>query len=224
LVKKRMIEAQRGGTHKSNLAKLLVTFSISSRHGIDVQQNLGYAKDEFDILAAANSLDQDALAAIFDEYAPAIYKYLLRLGVYPQEADQIVGDVFARLLDKITEGKGPRTNLRSYLFQIAYHLAVDHARERQRTAPLDMAESANKESKPVQSRAEEKMLLEKLFIVMERELTEDQRNVIVLRFQEDFSLKETAEVLGKNVNAVKALQNRGIDKLRQAMDRLNEEI
>jgi RNA polymerase sigma factor (sigma-70 family) len=181
-------------------------------------------KDEIDILAAANSLDQDALATIFDEYAPAIYKYLLRLGVYPQEADQIVGDVFARLLDKIAEGKGPRTNLRSYLFQIAYHLAVDHARERQRTAPLDMAESANKESKPVQSRAEEKMLLEKLFIVMEHELTEDQRNVIVLRFQEDFSLKETAEIIGKNVNAVKALQNRGIDKLRQAMGRLNEEI
>jgi RNA polymerase sigma factor (sigma-70 family) len=224
LVKKRMIEAQRGGTHKSNLAKLLVTFSISSRHGIDVQQNLGYAKDEFDILAAANSLDQDALAAIFDEYAPAIYKYLLRLGVYPQEADQIVGDVFARLLDKITEGKGPRTNLRSYLFQIAYHLAVDHARERQRTASLDMADSVNDENKPVQSRAEEKMMLEKLSSVMERELTEDQRSVIVLRFQEDFSLKETAEILGKNVNAVKALQNRGIDKLRQAMGRLSEEF
>ena len=48
--------------------------------------------------------------------------------------------------------------------------------------------------------------------------------MIVLRFQEDFSLKETAEIIGKNVNAVKALQNRGIDKLRQAMGRLNEEI
>ena len=181
-------------------------------------------KDEFEILAAANSLDQDALAAIFDEYAPAIYKYLLRLGVYPQEADQIVGDVFARLLDKLAEGKGPRSNLRSYLFQIAYHLAVDHARERRRTASLDMADSINDENKPVQSRAEEKMLLEKLSSVMERELTEDQRSVIVLRFQEDFSLKETAEILGKNVNAIKALQNRGIDKLRQAMGRLNEEI
>jgi RNA polymerase sigma-70 factor (ECF subfamily) len=181
-------------------------------------------KDEIDILAAANSLDQDALAAIFDEYAPAIYKYLLRLGVYPQEADQIVGDVFARLLDKLAEGKGPRSNLRSYLFQIAYHLAVDHARERRRTASLDMADSVNDENKPVQSRAEEKMLLAKLSSVMERELTEDQRSVIVLRFQEDFSLKETAEILGKTVNAVKALQNRGIDKLRQVMGRLSGEI
>ncbi len=176
-------------------------------------------KDESAVLAAAGSLDHEALIAIFDEYASAIYKYLLRLGVASQEADQIVGDVFARLLEKLTEGKGPRTNLRSYLFQTAYHLVVDHARERQRIAPLDVADTIRQESKPVQSLAEENMLLEKLSGAMDRELTEDQRNVLVLRFQEDFSLKETAEIIGKNINAVKALQNRGINKLRQTLGR-----
>ena len=176
-------------------------------------------KDESAVLAAAGSLDHEALIAIFDEYASAIYKYLLRLGVASQEADQIVGDVFARLLEKLTEGKGPRTNLRSYLFQTAYHLVVDHARERQRIAPLDVADTIRQELKPVQSLAEENMLLEKLSGAMERELTEDQRNVLVLRFQEDFSLKETAEIIGKNINAVKALQNRGINKLRQTLGR-----
>ena len=179
-------------------------------------------KDETAVIAAAESLDQDALTAIFDEYAPAIYKYLLRLGVNSQEADQIVGDVFARLLEKLTEGKGPHTNLRSYLFQIAYHLVIDQARERQRTAPLDLADSAKKDMEPVQARTEEKMLLEELSEAMQSELTEDQKNVIVLRFQEDFSLKETAEILGKEVNAVKALQNRGINKLRQFMGRAGE--
>jgi RNA polymerase sigma-70 factor (ECF subfamily) len=169
------------------------------------------------------SLDQDGLATIFDEYAPALYKYLLRLGVGSQEADQIVGDVFVRLLDKFAEGKGPHKNLRSYLFQIAYHLVVDHARERQRTAPLEVALSMSNEMESVQSMAEEKILLEKLTIAMERDLTEEQKNVIVLRFQEDFSLQETADIIGKNVNAVKALQNRGMINLRQAMGRLDEE-
>jgi RNA polymerase sigma-70 factor (ECF subfamily) len=178
-------------------------------------------KDESAVIAAASSLDKDALASIFDEYAPALYKYLLRLGVNPQEADQIVGDVFARLLEKLAEGKGPRKNLRSYLFQIAYHLVVDHARERQRAAPLEVAETVQEDDKPVQSLAEEKMLLEELSTAMDRELTEDQKNVLVLRFQEDFSLQETAEIIGKNVNAVKALQNRGITKLRKVMVREN---
>ena len=175
-------------------------------------------KDESALIKAVRSMDQDALSAVFDEFAPAIYKYLLRLGVNSQEADQTVGDVFARLLEKVAEGKGPRKNLRSYLFQIAYHLVVDESRERKRIAPLDVADTIREEAKPVHSLSEEKMLLEELATMMERELTEEQRNVIVLRFQEDFSLKETAEIIGKNVNAVKALQNRGINKLREALE------
>jgi len=178
-------------------------------------------KDEPAVIAAASSLDKDALASIFDEYAPALYKYLLRLGAGSQEADQIVGDVFARLLEKLAEGKGPQKNLRSYLFQIAYHLVVDHARERQRAAPIEVADTIQEEVQPVQSLAEEKMLLEELSTAMDRELTDDQKNVLVLRFQEEFSLKETAEIIGKNVNAVKALQNRGINKLRQFLVREN---
>ena len=174
------------------------------------------------ITSATGSLGQEALDGIFDEYAPVLYKYLLRLGLGSQEADQAVGDVFARLLDKLVEGKGPRKNLRAYLFQIAYHLVVDDARNRQRTAPLDVVDTIKKDTKQVQAQTEHKILLENLSGVMERELTEDQRNIIILRYQEDFSLKETAEIIGKNVNAVKALQSRAIKKLRQAMSPENE--
>lgn len=174
-------------------------------------------KDETAVITAAGSLDRDALSAIFEDYAPAIYKYLLRLGVYPLEADQAVGDVFARLLDKLAEGKGPRKNLRSYLFQTAYHLVVDDARNRQRTASLDVVDTLKEDKLPIQAQTEEKMLLQNLAIAMEREITEEQRNVLILRFQEDFSLQETADIIGKSVNAVKALQNRGIKKLRDAL-------
>jgi len=227
LVKKVIIGTPSTGYLSYRFTELLVTFCLSSRHGCDGQENPeepGYMKDESAVLAAANSLDQDALASIFEEYAPAIYKYLLRLGVGSQEADQLAGDVFARLLDKFVEGEGPQKNLRSYLFQIAYHLVVDGARERKRIAPLEVADSGNDEMKPVQSRAEEKMLLEKVAATMERELTEDQRNVIVLRFQEGFNLQETAEIVGKNVNAVKALQNRGIQKLRHVLSQTDGDL
>jgi len=166
-------------------------------------------------------MDAAALTEIFEEYAPAIFKYLIRLGTNTQEADQLVGDVFARLLEKVSEGKGPEKNLRSYLFQTAYHLVVDESRGRQRITVLDAADTVKEDVKPVHAQTEEKMLFEKLTKAMELYLTEDQRNVLVLRFQEDFSLKETAEIVGKNVNAVKALQNRGINALRDAMRREN---
>ena len=91
------------------------------------------------LLKAAQKLDEDALTAIFDQFAPAIYKYTLRLCHDPIVADNIVGDVFAQLLEQFAAGKGPRTNLRSYLYQTAYHLVVDRSRDNQHNAPLDVA-------------------------------------------------------------------------------------
>ena len=164
------------------------------------------------------SLDQNTLEAIFDENAPRLYGYLIRLGSGPQEADQMVGDVFARLLEKLSEGKGPRTNLRSYLFQTAYHLFIDHARDRKFKTSLVIAETVETEPDSVQKQSEESILLDTLAVAIKQDLTEEQRNVIVLRYLEGFSLRETAEIMGKKVNAIKALQYRGMSRLQEVMN------
>src|ERR1051325_7529105 len=96
-------------------------------------------KDGVALLKAAQKLDEEALTTIFDEFAPAIYKYTLRLCHDAIIADNIVGDVFAQLLEQFAAGKGPRTNLRSYLYQTAYHLVVDRSRDNQHNAPLEVA-------------------------------------------------------------------------------------
>jgi RNA polymerase sigma-70 factor (ECF subfamily) len=62
------------------------------------------------------------------------------------------------------------------------------------------------------------MLVNALFTAIQNELTEDQRHVIVLRFLEGFSLRETADIIGKQVYNVKVIQNRGIAKLRKALE------
>ena len=68
-----------------------------------------------------------------------------------------------------------------------------------------------------QSQIEERVLMDALVSAMNSELSEDQRHVIILRFLEDFSLKETAEIIGKDVNNIKVIQNRGISKLRKTL-------
>jgi len=70
---------------------------------------------------------------------------------------------------------------------------------------------------PTQSQIEERVMMEALISAMNTELTDDQRHVIILRFLEDFSLKETADIMGKEINNIKVIQNRGIAKLRKAM-------
>jgi len=167
-------------------------------------------------------LKPDTLGAVFDHYAPAIYKYAFRLCRDSIEADQIVGDVFSTLLEQLAAGKGPETNLRAYLYQIAYHMVVDHARERQRTTQID-ENAPERNASSVASQAENRILLDTLASAISNELTDEQRQVITLRFQESFSLQETARIVGRNVNAVKALENRGVNKLRQILEKVRQE-
>lgn len=170
------------------------------------------------LIKAARNLDKTALTTIFDLYSPALYKFISRLIHDPVLSDQIIADVFVQLVEELGAGRGPRTNIRPYLYQTAYRLVVERFRDTHPHSSLEVAIRANQKDKPVaESRPDERVMMEALLSTMNTELSEDQRIVIILRFLEDFSLKETAEIIGKDVNNVKVIQNRGIAKLKKSM-------
>lgn len=180
--------------------------------------------DEKVLIKAIWKLDQEALSSVFEQYAPLIYKYALRICHSPLEADDAVGEVFSRLVDGLSKGKGPRENLRSYLYQTAYHVIVDNARLHKYYASPDELLNLSREKDSTSKEAEEHQNLQLLQAAIHTALTEDQKHVIVLRFLEGFDLRETAAILGKEINNVKVIQNRAIAKLREALDsQANEE-
>ena len=54
--------------------------------------------------------------------------------------------------------------------------------------------------------------------VYQNDLTNDQRHVVILRYLEGFSLRETAAIIGKEENHVKVIQDRAIAKIRQVLN------
>jgi RNA polymerase sigma-70 factor (ECF subfamily) len=170
---------------------------------------------ELSLLDAARRLDKDAIVKIFDLYATPLYNYALRLCRDPLKADHIVGDVFAKLVDQFASGKGPTANLRSYLYETAYHIIVDEARASHRWAPLEVLTTQRADVRSAMLFSEENILFEMILQAIQQDLTTDQRHVIVLRFLEGFSLYETASILHKKVSHVKVIQGRAIAKLRQ---------
>jgi len=174
-------------------------------------------RTEIPLLEAARSMDREALVEIFDLYSSALYNYALRLCNDPLRADHIVGDVFAKLLEQWSTGRGPSTNLRSYLYETTYHLVVDEARHSQREAPLDVADFFRPDGYASRVNLENRMLFDAVIVAIKKDLSEDQRHVIILRFLEGFSLRETADIMRKEVYNVKVIQNRGVAKLRKAL-------
>jgi RNA polymerase sigma-70 factor, ECF subfamily len=170
-----------------------------------------------ELLNSAREWNRDALAEIFDLYATAIYNYALRLGNDPIMADDIVGDVFANLFEQLFAGKGPKTNLRSYLYQTAYHMIIDHARSSRRNAPVEVMDLYRNDLPSGSIRFEDQAMVDVIIKAIRKELTADQRHVIILRFLENFSLNETAAILGKEVSHIKVIQSRAIAKLRKSL-------
>jgi RNA polymerase sigma-70 factor, ECF subfamily len=170
------------------------------------------------LLESARQMNREALVEIFDLYSHALYNYAFRLCNDSLMADYIVGDVFAKLLEQLSIGKGPSTNLRSYLYEMTFHLVVDESRYSQRGAPLDTVEFLHHERYSTLISLENRMLFETVLRAIRNDLTEDQRHVVILRFLEGFSLQETAAIIGKEVSNVKVIQNRAIAALRKALD------
>jgi RNA polymerase sigma-70 factor (ECF subfamily) len=176
---------------------------------------------DLSLLDAARKLDQKALVAIFDRYAVDVYNYALRLRSDPLKADNTVGDVFSKFLEQLAAGKEPKMNLRSHLYKITYHLTVDGSRFSKREAALELANfelNSGDERYSMSSNLENKILMEMLILAIKKHLTADQRHVIILHFVEGFSLPETAEIVGKEVSTVKAIQSRAIAKLCKVMN------
>jgi RNA polymerase sigma-70 factor (ECF subfamily) len=171
-------------------------------------------ESDLPLLEAARKMDQEALVQIFDLYASPLYKYALRLCGDPIQADHIVGDVFARLLEQLAAGKGPASHLRPYLYETAYHLLIDEARSAHHYAPLDVLTWSQPEVHSASLRMEDQIMFELIVQAIQSDLSEDQRHVILLRFLEEFSLRETSAILGKDIGLVKVIQSRAIAKLR----------
>jgi RNA polymerase sigma-70 factor, ECF subfamily len=174
-------------------------------------------KTEIPLLEAARQMDREALIEIFDLYSSSLYNYALRLCSDPLRADHVVGDVFAKLLEQWSVGSGPNSNLRSYLYETTYHLVVDEARYSHREAPLEMVDFLRSDGSSTLINLENRVLFDAVIMAVKKELTEDQRHVIILRFLEGFSLRETADIMGKEVYNVKVIQNRGVAKLRKVL-------
>ncbi|NOZ70672.1 MAG: sigma-70 family RNA polymerase sigma factor [Chloroflexi bacterium] len=174
--------------------------------------------DEATLVARAARNDQDAIAALYDLYAPKIYSY-----IYHRTSDQIVtedltGQVFLRMIEAVKAERAWHTSFSGWLYRIAHNLVVDYYRRRGRAIHTDIDESPNipaHNSDPYKLAAA--ILDSDALVRAIGELTEEQAQVVTLRFLEGYNIAEVAEILGKTEGAIKALQYRGVASLRRIM-------
>lgn len=177
---------------------------------------------EYKALQKAKAFDTAALTEIYDQFSPGIYRYAYRLLGDAALAEDCLADTFSRFLKALQMGRGPDQHLQAYLYRIAHNWITDHYRRQTPIiTPLD-EEMEDPGLTQMHEEIEKRLIGQRVRLAL-RSLTPDQRQVITLKFIEEWDNQEVAISLGKPVSAVKALQHRAIESLRKRLKDVKNE-
>src|SRR6266508_5190674 len=168
------------------------------------------------VIARAKAGDADAISGLYERYAPQIRRYIAsRLGD-PAQAEDICGDVFVKVLESLDRYEDRGWPFSAWLYRIAYARTVDVLRQARRRHSIPLDETQLGALEPPDEAVMTRIAYLEIKGAMNM-LTSEQRQVLCLRFDEDRSLAEIAQSLGRSVGSIKALQHRGLSRLAQAL-------
>lgn len=168
------------------------------------------------LLERARRFEKEALAEIFDRYNAGIFRYAMRLLGDMDLARECMAETFSRFLNALRRGAGPRDYLQAYLYRIAHNWITDYYRSKTPPSlPLDPELRSDPAEDPPRVVADE-MELQQVRSALTL-LTPDQRQVIMLKYLEEWENEDIARALNKPVGAIKSLQHRAIEALRRLL-------
>jgi RNA polymerase sigma-70 factor (ECF subfamily) len=173
------------------------------------------------LLERAKHFEAQALEEIFDTFSQGIYRYAYRLLGEQDLASECMSETFSRFLAALKRHSGPKEYLQAYLYRIAHNWITDYYRSKiPPPLPLDTVALADSSGNPhhvFTEQASNEQLRQALAL-----LTPEQRQVIVLKYLEDWENAAIAQTLHKPVGAIKALQHRGLEALRRILSRYED--
>ena len=172
------------------------------------------ASDEEALVLRAKRLEEEAWSEIFQRHFSSIYAYIRRRVESVSVAEDLAAQVFLEGLERIGGFTYRGVPLVAWLFRIAHNMVVSHYRRQAADAGQQSREAQADIASPVEETVDLEFLREELVEAMST-LTDDQRQVVMLRFLEGLSTREVAAVLDKPAGAVKALQHRALASMKR---------
>jgi RNA polymerase sigma-70 factor (ECF subfamily) len=131
-------------------------------------------------------------------------------------AEDLASEVMLKVLESIKKYQFKGTPFSAWVFRIARNRLIDLHRRRKRHGEVNLTEPLAAMQIGPQTLAERALDRGQLQLAL-RHLTDEQRQVIVLKFIEGFDNASVARVLGRSEGAIKSLQHRALNSLRRVM-------
>jgi RNA polymerase sigma-70 factor, ECF subfamily len=174
-----------------------------------------------DMIRRIRKGDRIAIGRLFERYQPSIFRYLYYKVGDMHTAEDLTSEVFVHFMLSLSKQSDAQDHpdsmpLQALLFKIARNLAIDHFRKHQSQQNITLEENISTSDPPIDATVERNLdnqLLNKAI----NTLPFDQREVIILRFINSMPIADTAQVMLRSQDAVKALQRRALAALHEVL-------
>ena len=164
-----------------------------------------------ELIRKVHSGNKEALNSIINKYYDEIYRFCFYLTGCETDSYDITQEVFLKFIRYVDSYQ--YKNLKGYLLMIARNLCYDFFRHKKDIVCIEEIVEIGKEDSEI-AVVEDGMLLKQALL----EISEEQREVIILRIYEELKFMEISKMLGCNISTVKSRYHLGIKKLKKIME------
>jgi RNA polymerase sigma-70 factor (ECF subfamily) len=159
--------------------------------------------------------DREALEELYLLHFDRIYSYLHMSVGNRHDAEDLTTQTFLKMLESIKRFRWQAAPFSAWLFRIAHNLAMDHFRASRRWQPEEEVPELPGDAEPSAEAQALQSIGRQSMLELIEDLSEEQQQVLTLKFVFNFPNAEVATILGKTEGAVKSLQHRALVSLQK---------
>ncbi|MFB5284474.1 RNA polymerase sigma factor [Peribacillus sp. Hz7] len=167
---------------------------------------------------------EDRISEIYRHYYLDVYRFLICFSGNQNDAEDLTQEVFIRVLNSLSN-LNRVNNLKTWIFSIAKHIAIDHYRRKKFISVFKegfFKQIVSTEKEP--SELIEQNEIKRIIHMAISKLKPNFRAVLILRGINEFSIKETSEILQCSESKVKVDYHRALKELKKKLNIEVEEI
>ena len=181
------------------------------------QASLAPLDGEFKLVQRAQAGDHESFARLYDAYMERIYRYVFLRVSDALTAEDITAQVFMKAWERLDTFMDDGSPFLAWLYQVARNAIIDHNRIRKTAIALEEADQAQISfSEDIDEKIDQQTRLQEIRLALQV-LTEEQQQVLLLKFANELKTPEIARLLGKEQGAIRALQMRALQGLAKAL-------
>jgi len=174
--------------------------------------------DETVLVGQAKSGNAEAFGQLYDAYVERVYRYIYFRVTDDQTTEDLTSQVFLKAWEHLDRYKPGGSPFIAWLYTIARNAVIDFYRTRKQTVPLEEVGALALDEEALDDRMDRQFDVMALRTGMQQ-LTEEQQQVLTLKFIAKLSTQEVAHMMGKREGAVRALQMRALQTLAKYMEK-----